>query len=145
MRPITDGDVLKYLAGYVPADIAEYVSKRLEDAREYERKWGELVETTATRIAQSVDAVGPKVDIRQAVGPTDRRPVDHYMQGRWEVIEVIDGMMPKELTPYQGMLWGNVVKYLMRFMHKGKPVDDLHKSTTYTEWLIESLEKGAKP
>lgn len=78
------------------------------------------------------------------LGPTDRRPVAHYMAGRWEVIEVIDGMMPKELTPYQGFLWGNAVKYIMRFMYKGKPVEDLQKATTYINWLKESLSKEDK-
>lgn len=76
------------------------------------------------------------------LGPTDRRPVSHYMQGRWEVIEVIDGMMPKTLTPYQGFLWGNAVKYVMRFTYKGKAVEDLTKATTYLNWLKESI--GAK-
>jgi hypothetical protein len=79
---------------------------------------------------------------KSGLGPTDRRPVGHYMQGRWEVIEVIDGMMPKTLTPYQGFLWGNAVKYVMRFPYKGKPVEDLTKATTYLNWLKESI--GAK-
>ena len=71
-----------------------------------------------------------------------RRPVSYYMTGRWEVIEVIEGMMPKKLTPYQGMLWGNVVKYVMRFMDKESPVADLHKAETYMRWLRGSVEKS---
>ena len=78
------------------------------------------------------------------VALSGRRPVSHYMQGRWEVIEVIDGMMPKTLTPYQGFLWGNAVKYVMRFTYKGRPVEDLTKATTYLNWLKESLSKEDK-
>jgi hypothetical protein len=78
---------------------------------------------------------------RPAVVLTGRRPVEHYMAGRWEVIDVIEGMMPKGLTPYQGFLWGNAIKYMMRFMYKGAPVQDLQKATTYTGWLKESLDR----
>jgi hypothetical protein len=70
-----------------------------------------------------------------------RKPVDHYMAGRWEVIDVIEGMMPPGLTPYQGMLWGNSVKYIMRFMLKRKPVDDLYKAETYLRWLRDDIKK----
>lgn len=75
------------------------------------------------------------------VALSGRRPVDHYMAGKWEVIDVIEGMMPKGLTPFQGFLWGNAIKYMMRFMYKGTPVACLHKAATYTQWLRESLEK----
>lgn len=75
------------------------------------------------------------------VAVSGRRPVPHYMSGKWEVIDVIEGMMPAGLTPYQGFLWGNAMKYICRFMYKGKPADDLHKCTTYVKWLQESLEK----
>jgi hypothetical protein len=80
------------------------------------------------------------------VALTGRRPVDHYMAGKWEVIDVIEGMMPKGLTPYQGFLWGNAIKYMMRFMYKGTPVACLHKAETYIAWLRNSLEeqKSAK-
>jgi hypothetical protein len=70
-----------------------------------------------------------------------RRPVSHYMEGKWEVIDVIEGMMPKGLTPLQGFLWANAIKYMMRFMYKGTPVACLRKAETYTQWLRESLEK----
>lgn len=71
-----------------------------------------------------------------------RNVVPHYMAGKWEVIDVIQGMMPEGLTPYQGMLWGNTVKYIMRFMLKGKPVQDLEKAETYLRWLRADIKKG---
>jgi hypothetical protein len=97
-------------------------------AIDWEKRWGELVEVTGTRIAQ-----GEKGAVR--------RDVPHYTEGRWEVIDVIDGMMPKGLTPFQGFLWGNAIKYMMRFMYKGTPDACLQKAATYTNWLRHSLEK----
>jgi len=70
-----------------------------------------------------------------------RNVVPHYMAGKWEVIDVIQGMMPKGLTPYQGMLWGNAVKYIMRFTLKGKPMEDLAKAETYLRWLRDDMKK----
>ena len=69
-----------------------------------------------------------------------RPPVPHYLQGQWEVIDVIRGMMPATLTPYQGMLWGNAVKYICRFPYKSAPVADLNKALTYLTWLRDDIE-----
>ena len=72
---------------------------------------------------------------------SDRRPVPHYEQGKWQAIDVIEGMMPASLTPFQGHLWGCAMKYLLRAAHKGDAAVDLHKAETYTRWLRESMEK----
>ena len=38
-------------------------------------------------------------------------------------------------------LAGNVVKYISRYNHKGKPLQDLQKAKHYVEMLIELEEK----
>jgi hypothetical protein len=71
-----------------------------------------------------------------------RPPVDHYIHGQWEAIDVIRGMMPAGLTPMQGYLWGSAMKYMFRFQYKGAAAEDLHKAMTYTGWLKDDIEAG---
>jgi hypothetical protein len=63
----------------------------------------------------------------------------HYCEGRIEQIDVqVSLMTPEEL---RGSLWGNVIKYVMRWKFKGTPIEDLQKARTYLNWLIEYEEK----
>lgn len=71
-----------------------------------------------------------------------RPPVDHYIHGQWEAIDVIRGMMPAGLTPFQGFLWGSAMKYMFRFPYKGAAAEDLHKAMTYAGWLKDDIEAG---
>tara|TARA_R110001583_G_scaffold63216_3_gene185247 strand:+ start:190 stop:414 length:225 start_codon:yes stop_codon:yes gene_type:complete len=59
---------------------------------------------------------------------------DHYNKGRFEVIEVIEdwGL---------GFHDGNALKYIGRFRHKGKSIEDLKKARWYLDRLI-SLQRG---
>lgn len=59
-----------------------------------------------------------------------------------ETIDFINSFlaMNKDLTPYQGMLMGTVLKYLSRYPFKGKPIEDLEKAECYLKWLIEDLK-----
>lgn len=72
---------------------------------------------------------------------TKRPDVPHYTQGPYEVIDIIKGMMPDFLSPFQGHLWACAVKYLFRFPYKGHPCEDLHKARTYIQWLEDELSK----
>jgi hypothetical protein len=57
----------------------------------------------------------------------------HYNAGRIEVIDAIEdwGL---------GFSLGNVVKYVARANHKGKPLEDLKKAQWYLNRAIEKLE-----
>ena len=59
---------------------------------------------------------------------------DHYNQGKFEVIEVIEDW---DL----GFAAGNAVKYIARYRHKAKPVEDLKKARWYIDRLIQQLEE----
>lgn len=41
---------------------------------------------------------------------------------------------------FKGYLKGNIEKYLWRYEHKDKPLEDLKKSKWYLERLIKELE-----
>jgi len=75
----------------------------------------------------------------------------HYNKGGMEVIEVIElvtggetgGETSGKRTGDQGFigyLVGNIIKYLLRFEHKGNPVQDIEKA----EWYLKLLKKKVK-
>lgn len=126
--PILRGVILP---GNVSA--ADLVDKRLQDAREYERRWSELVETTATRIAQGED-------LKKSDQPDMVQAPAHYCQGTMQVIEAMQALMTPE--EFRGHLKGCVVKYLFRYQHKGQKVRDLQKMLTYGTWLKQFETEG---
>lgn len=58
---------------------------------------------------------------------------EHYRQGGIECIEAIEASMTRE--EFKGYLRGSVLKYLWRYQHKGKPVEDLRKAS----WFLDRL------
>lgn len=58
----------------------------------------------------------------------------HYNTGK---IEVIDAIEEWEM----GFCDGNVIKYIARHKHKGKPIEDLKKAKWYLERLIQQYEQ----
>ena len=59
---------------------------------------------------------------------------DHYSKLAIQPVEYINA---NKLTYLQG----NVVKYISRYNHKGKPLEDLQKARHYIDMLIELEEK----
>ena len=63
---------------------------------------------------------------------------DHYMlENGLEVIDVIRAAQTPE--QHLGYLQGNVLKYLLRWQHKGG-IEDLYKGQQYLAWAIEQAE-----
>ena len=58
----------------------------------------------------------------------------HYNTGK---IEVIDAIEEWEM----GFCDGNVIKYVARHKHKGRPIEDLKKAKWYLERLIQQYEQ----
>ena len=76
----------------------------------------------------------------------------HYNKGGMEVIEVIElvtgGKTGGKRTGDQGFvgyLLGNILKYLLRFEHKGNPIEDLKKARWYLDKLISVVSDKEKP
>jgi hypothetical protein len=59
----------------------------------------------------------------------------HYTQGK---IEPIDFIESHKLSFNEG----NVVKYIVRYKHKGTPLKDLQKIKFYVDRLIKNLDKS---
>jgi len=58
----------------------------------------------------------------------------HYNTGKIEVIDAIEAWE-------MGFCDGNVIKYVARHKHKGKPIEDLEKAKWYLERLIQKLKQ----
>jgi hypothetical protein len=67
----------------------------------------------------------------------------HYNQGGMEVIDVIEAGIGDQ--GFVGYLLGNILKYLLRFKHKGRPVEDLKKARWYLDRLILVISDKEKP
>ena len=63
----------------------------------------------------------------------------HYKKGDMEAIKVIEAGIGDQ--GFVGYLLGNIMKYLLRFPHKGKPVEDLKKARWYLDRLILVVSK----
>ena len=66
----------------------------------------------------------------------------HYNMTAFEAIDIIKASMTSE--EFKGYLKGNILKYLIRYKHKGKDLEDLDKGKWYLQRLRDRI-KDAKP
>ena len=81
-------------------------------------------------VAEQLDLDLPPTDKKEAVNHPD-----HYNQHKWEVIEVLE-----EFFKDDPLLW-QVGKYILRYKHKEKPLEDLKKALWYLEYKIDHFER----
>ena len=67
---------------------------------------------------------------------------EHYTKFDVEAIDMIEMSMTS--NEFLGYLKGNVLKYIIRYRHKGKAAEDLGKCLWYLTWLKDKVE-DAKP
>ena len=63
-----------------------------------------------------------------------------YLRNGVEAIDVIEDAIASAPTVVEGMLQGQVLKYLLRLWHKDNPKQDAEKSLWYLKRLIEKME-----
>nr|DAX86000.1 MAG TPA: nucelotide kinase [Caudoviricetes sp.] len=61
----------------------------------------------------------------------------HYRQGEIECIEAIKASMSEE--GFRDYLKGNVMKYIWRYEHKGRVIEDIEKALWYLNRLKDEL------
>lgn len=66
----------------------------------------------------------------------------HYNQGGIECFDVIKAFYGKQA--FEGFCAGNMLKYAMRYKHKGQALDDLRKIRFYADELIKVYESTNK-
>lgn len=64
---------------------------------------------------------------------------DHYNQGGIECFDVIKAFYGQDA--FEGFCAGNILKYAMRYKHKGQALEDLKKIRFYSEQIINMYEK----
>lgn len=64
----------------------------------------------------------------------------HYTYGGIECIDAIHAVVNEIPNGICAWLTGQVIKYIWRWMHKDKPVEDLKKCRFYLDRLIENVE-----
>jgi hypothetical protein len=62
----------------------------------------------------------------------------HYTQGSIECIDAIQASMSAEA--FEGYCKGNAMKYIWRYKHKGKALEDLQKAQWYLDKLVSVQE-----
>ena len=66
----------------------------------------------------------------------------HYTRGTQEAIDTIEEAIQDAPSPTEGMLQGQVLKYLLRVWLKDNPLEDLKKAQWYLTRLIAKLESA---
>lgn len=64
----------------------------------------------------------------------------HYLQGGIECFDVIKAFYGDDA--FENFCAGNILKYAMRYKHKGQALDDLKKIRFYAEQIINMYEKN---
>lgn len=61
---------------------------------------------------------------------------EHYKTRELEAIDIIEMIIEVEEDPKVAYAMSNVIKYLLRFRDKGRPVEDLKKAEWYLKRMI---------
>lgn len=91
------------------------------------------IRNLASRIEELEEAIekGPNMKNDNVNNP------NHYRQGGIECIEAIKASMSQH--GFRDYLKGNVMKYIWRYEHKGKAVEDIGKAMWYLNRLKDEL------
>lgn len=105
----------------------------------------EYLNQTDAEIVKSVEEIAKAMGLEEST----IRPIEnkddvvnhprHYIHGGIETIDVIKAWT-EELTGFEAVLTGNVIKYISRWKSKNG-VEDLKKAAWYLERLIEFEEE----
>lgn len=65
----------------------------------------------------------------------------HYTNRKMEAIDIIEMVIEVEKNPKVAYNLSNVLKYILRFRDKGRPVEDLEKAMWYLNRVKEHVKK----
>jgi hypothetical protein len=108
----------------------------------HEEDSGPLVDELIASLEEEISAPGVHEFIPEGKPVDMVNKPDHYNHGEIECIDYLKDNMPYEA--YLGYLEGNLKKYLHRWRHKGKPLEDLKKANWYLNRLRQELEGPEK-
>lgn len=86
------------------------------------------------------DNIATSIDCSDDNHNTQSDPVNHPAHYNAGDIEFIDALKSAQSTEeHHGYLQGNAMKYLWRYTHKGKALEDLQKAEWYLKRLISEV------
>ena len=78
-------------------------------------------------------------DVRKLDADDRVNSPSHYTSGKQEVIDIIEDAIKHAPDNVQGMLQGQVLKYLLRIWLKDNPIEDGRKAQWYLNRLIDKM------
>ena len=115
-----------------PADWDRVRNKRAQQVDEHYEKmqaWMKAAHDESSEAWEATDAWEEEEDVVN-------NP-EHYNTGNIECIDAIEESMSS--VAFKGYLKGNCIKYLWRYEHKGKQVEDLEKAGWYLNKLTDMV------
>jgi hypothetical protein len=98
------------------------------EPRDYEQLYNELIETTATRIAQGEESHSP-------------HPSHYVVPGlNIELIDILKAKSRVATNCWEFFLWASAMQYIFRYSSRGCPGPDLEKAMVYLGWLKDSIK-----
>ena len=97
----------------------------------------ELEEKAQQRVQETKDIL--EAITKPAAAPDAVNSPEHYNMLDVEAINLIEMSMTKE--EFLGYLKGNVLKYIIRYKHKGKAGEDLDKGKWYLDRLRNKINE----
>ena len=97
----------------------------------------ELEEKAQQRVQETKDIL--EAITKPAAAPDAVNSPEHYNKLDVEAINLIEMSMTKE--EFLGYLKGNVLKYIIRYKHKGKAGEDLDKGKWYLDRLRNKINE----
>ena len=119
----------------------EFIDKALEDiTRHY------FTNSTTGVVEEPFPCdIAPTQELASTKEQTKKDNVNHpqhYNKGGIECFDVIKAFYGKEA--FEGFCAGNMLKYAMRYKHKGQALDDLKKIRFYADELVKMYESTNK-
>lgn len=82
-----------------------------------------------------------KTPTRQTADSGDSKAAAHYQLLSQQPIEIMQTLFSTD--EFRGFLWGNVIKYALRYGHKDERRKEAEKIAQYAEWLARA-ERGER-
>lgn len=140
---------LRIRHGILQKELAELIDVPIGTWSNIELGNAELKEHIAERVEVIFDELGIEYrekdlplpnHIRREMQDDAVNSPNHYANRKYEVIDVMQDTMTEE--QFEGLLVGNIIKYIMRWDKKGSALQDLKKAKWYLNKLIETTTRG---
>lgn len=149
--PYKVGDILEVVDRRNEYDVYAYYGgvKTVVSDCEYviHRKSGEEVDAapTATYVTEGTDVLVEEPVNAEPIAQDAVNHPNHYTQGRFETIEIIEEITQGYGDGYVAYCVGNALKYLARAPYKhAEPTEDLAKAAKYLEFAIGRLTQDER-